>query len=126
MENTNTNVNSTPPVDTPTPEPSTPEASAPRATRKPRVKPRSIEEILNTKPSKLTEAEKLLYIEYLQNECNKYRAQAECYKNNAELALRKANHFEGALKEQEDKYYDIQQVMSVAYKSINNIIKETK
>lgn len=120
----NTNVNPASHVETPAAEPTPSET--PRATRRPRVKPRSIEEILNTKPSKLTEAEKLLYIEYLQNECNKYRAQAECYKNNAELALRKANHLEGALKAQEDKYYDIQQVMSVAYKSINNIIKETK
>lgn len=94
-------------------------------TRRTRIKPRRLEDILNTKPVRLTETEKIILIEYLQEECIKYQTQAECFKNNAEAALKKASHFEGLLQHQNTKFFDIQQTMAVAYKAINNIVKET-
>ena len=106
------------------PETVNPTTVANTAKKRKRIKPRSMEEILQTKPSKLTEVEKLMYIEYLEAESTKFYAQAEAYKNNAEASLKKANHMEEQIRMYHEKFFDIQQTLAVAYKAINNIINE--
>ena len=59
-----------------------------------RSKIRTVEELHNVHPKKMTPSEAIKYIQYLREECNKLNNQVQAYRENAEAAFRKVQHYE--------------------------------
>lgn len=59
-----------------------------------RSKIRTIEELHNVHPKKMTPSEAIKYIQYLREECNKLNNQMQAYRENAEAAFRKVQYYE--------------------------------
>jgi len=59
-----------------------------------RSKIRTIEELHNVHPKKMTPSEAIKYIQHLRKECNKLNNQVQAYRENAEAAFRKVQHYE--------------------------------
>lgn len=87
----------TPTPDTETTEeqttPDTQDTTTP-AVPKLRSKTRTIEELHNVHPKKMTPSEAIKYIQHLREECNKLNNQMQAYRENAEAAFRKVQYYE--------------------------------
>ena len=57
-------------------------------------KTRTIEELHNVHPKKMTPSEAIKYIQHLREECNKLNNQMQAYRENAEAAFRKVQYYE--------------------------------
>lgn len=73
--------------------PNPPDTTTP-AVPKLRSKTRTIEELHNVHPKKMTPSEAIKYIQHLKEECNKLNNQMQAYRENAEAAFRKVQHYE--------------------------------
>jgi len=90
---------------TPTPDTETTEERAPTVEQeqaipalpvapKLRPKPRTIEELHDVHPKKMTSPETIKYITHLRRECNKLNNQVQAYQENTEAAFRKVQYYE--------------------------------
>ena len=59
-----------------------------------RVRARTIEELKTVNPASMSKAEATKYIKYLHSEIDKLNMQMQQYKENADSAYRKVQHFE--------------------------------
>jgi|LSQX01.2.fsa_nt_gb uncharacterized coiled-coil DUF342 family protein len=59
-----------------------------------RSKTRTVEELHNVHPKKMTPSEAIKYIQHLREECNKLNNQVQAYRENAEAAFRKVQYYE--------------------------------
>ncbi len=59
-----------------------------------RPKPRTIEELHDVHPKKMTPSEAVKYITHLRKECNKLNNQVQAYRENTEAAFRKVQYYE--------------------------------
>lgn len=59
-----------------------------------RSKIRTIEELHNVHPKKMTPSEAIKYIQHLKEECNKLNNQVQAYRENTEAAFRKVQYYE--------------------------------
>ncbi len=64
------------------------------AVPKSRSKTRTVEELHNVHPKKMTPSEAIKYIQHLREECNKLNNQVQAYRENTEAAFRKVQYYE--------------------------------
>lgn len=57
-------------------------------------KTKTIEELHNIHPKKMTPSEAIRYIKHLREECNKLNNQVQAYRENTEAAFRKVQYYE--------------------------------
>lgn len=87
---------------TPNPDTETTEEQAPTVDQEqatpavPKLRPkiRTIEELHNVHPKKMTSSEAIKYIKHLREECNKLNNQVQAYRENTEAAFRKVQYYE--------------------------------
>ena len=71
-----------------------PQETTTPAVPKLRSKIRTIEELHNVHPKKMTSSEAIKYIKHLREECNKLNNQVQAYRENTEAAFRKVQYYE--------------------------------
>lgn len=64
------------------------------AVPKAQSKTRTVEELHNVHPKKMTPSEAIKYIQHLRKECNKLNNQVQAYRENTEAAFRKVQYYE--------------------------------
>ena len=87
---------------TPNPDTETTEEQAPTVEQEqttpavPKLRPkiRTVEELHNVHPKKMTSSEAIKYIKHLREECNKLNNQVQAYRENTEAAFRKVQYYE--------------------------------
>lgn len=87
---------------TPNPDTETTEEQAPTVEQEqatpavPKLRPkiRTVEELHDVHPKKMTSPEAIKYIKHLREECNKLNNQVQAYQKNAEVAFRKVQYYE--------------------------------
>jgi hypothetical protein len=87
---------------TPNPDTETTEEQAPTVEQEqttpavPKLRPkiRTVEELHDVHPKKMTSSEAVKYITHLRKECNKLNNQMQAYQENTEAAFRKVRYYE--------------------------------
>lgn len=90
---------------TPNPDTETTEEQAPTVEQEqtipalpvaPKLRPkiRTVEELHDVHPKKMTSSEAIKYIKHLREECNKLNNQVQAYQENTEAAFRKVQYYE--------------------------------
>jgi len=71
-----------------------PQGAATPVAPKLRPKIRTVEELHDVHPKKMTSSEAIKYIKHLRGECNKLNNQVQAYQENTEAAFRKVQYYE--------------------------------